>query len=93
MWTAKPAGGTDLPLTSNGSSPQHFALICQLIPLPDDCYMLEVYPVLTFAGSGGALLAHNELTDAGKAELVSLPKLSFQHRLMPSEHRLISETG
>ena len=73
------AGGTDLPLTSNGSSPQHFAFIRQVMPLPDNSYVLEVYPVLAFTGSGGAFLAFNELTDAGKATLLPLPNLSFRH--------------
>ena len=39
--------GTALPLTSNGSSSQHFAFTRQIIQTPNSC-VLEVYPVLSF---------------------------------------------
>ena len=68
--------GTALPLTSNGSSPQHFGFIRRANPIQDDIYELEVYPVLSFSRSGGALAGYNEMDDATKATLLPLPPLS-----------------
>jgi hypothetical protein len=74
--------GTALPLTSesNGSSTRHFAFIRQIVQTPNSC-MLEVYPVLSFSSSGGALACYNEMDDAAKATLLPLPALSLlRHR-------------
>ena len=46
------AVGTDLPLTSRGSSSQHFSSIRQASILSDSPYLLEVYPVLSFSRTG-----------------------------------------
>ncbi|KAI0296731.1 hypothetical protein B0F90DRAFT_1744658 [Multifurca ochricompacta] len=73
------AVGTGLPPTSNGTSPQHFASIRQIEILSDGSYVLEVYPVVSFTRSGGALPTYNRLTDAAKASLLPLPPLSFRH--------------
>jgi hypothetical protein len=70
------AVGTDLPPTSNGSSPHHFAFIRHVERLSANSYVLEVYPVLC---SGGALPGYNGLTDVAKATLPPLPPLSFRH--------------
>jgi hypothetical protein len=51
--------GTDLPPTSNGSSPQHFAFIRQVDLLSASSYVLEVYPVLSFTNRGGAVLGYD----------------------------------
>ena len=72
------AVGTDLPPTSNGSSPQHFAFIRHVDILSATSYVLDVYPVLSF-GSGGALPGYNGLTDVAKATLLPLPPLSLRH--------------
>ncbi|KAM6499330.1 hypothetical protein JOM56_004838 [Amanita muscaria] len=73
------AVGTGLPPTSNGTSPQHFAFIRQMEILSDGSYALEVYPVVSFTRSGGALATYNRLTDAAKASLLPLSPLSFCH--------------
>ena len=73
------ACGTDLPPTSNGRSPQHFAFIRQMYLNLDDSWILEVYPVVSFTRSGGAVQGYRQLTDAGKAALLPLPKLSLRH--------------
>ncbi|KAF8677792.1 hypothetical protein AX14_004796 [Amanita brunnescens Koide BX004] len=73
------AVGTDLPPTSNGSSPQHFAFIRLADPLPGNACILEVYPVLPFSRTGGAVSTYNKLPDTAKATLLPLPPLSFRH--------------
>jgi hypothetical protein len=70
--------GTALPLTSNGSSSQHFAFISKIV-WTDDSFVLEVYPVLSFTSSGGALAGYNEMDDTAKATLLPLPALSHRH--------------
>ncbi|KAF8341021.1 hypothetical protein F5887DRAFT_1062556 [Amanita rubescens] len=73
------AVGTDLPPTSNGSSSQHFAFIRLMDPLPGNACILEVYPVLSFSETGGAVSTYNRLPDTAKAALLPLPPLSFRH--------------
>ncbi|KAF8346407.1 hypothetical protein F5887DRAFT_1182675 [Amanita rubescens] len=73
------AVGTGLPPTTNGRTPQLFAFIREMEVLPDGSYVLEVYPVVSFTRSGGALPTYNRLTDAAKALLLPLPPLSFCH--------------
>ena len=73
------AVGTDLPPTSNGSSPQHFAFIRLMDTLPGNACVLEVYPVLSFSRIGGAVSTYNKLPDTAKAALLPLPPLSFRH--------------
>ncbi|KAF5373498.1 hypothetical protein D9615_009488 [Tricholomella constricta] len=67
--------GTALPLTSNGTSTQHFAFIRQVTIHTPGSYLLEVYPVLFFTSSAG----HSELDDATRATLLPLPPLSLHH--------------
>jgi hypothetical protein len=73
------AVGTDLPPTSRGQSPQHLAFIRQQYHLQDGSYVLDVYPLVSFSRSGGAVLGFRQLTDAGKATLLPLPPLSSRH--------------
>ncbi|KIL58313.1 hypothetical protein M378DRAFT_332913 [Amanita muscaria Koide BX008] len=68
--------GTDLPPTSNGSSPQHFAFVRLVNPLPGNACILEVYPVLSFGRTGGAVSTYNTLANITKAALLPL---SFRH--------------
>ena len=70
---------TDLPPTSNGSSPQHFAFVRLVNALPGNACMLEVYPVLSFPRTGGTVSTYSKLTDTTKAVLLPLPPLSFRH--------------
>jgi len=71
--------GTVLPLTSNGSSTQHFAFIREVAIQARGFYLLEVYPVLSFTSSCGALACYNGMDDAAKATLLPLPPLSLRH--------------
>lgn len=74
------AVGTDLPLVSTGSGPQHFAFIRNVYLQQDTFVALEVYPVLSFTSTGGALLTYNRMTDtAAKAALLPLAPLSFRY--------------
>ncbi|KAF8342434.1 hypothetical protein F5887DRAFT_357480 [Amanita rubescens] len=73
------AVGTDLPPTSRGQSPQHLAFIRQKYHLQDGSYVLDVYPLVSFSRSGGAVRGFHQLTDAGKATLLPLPPLSSRH--------------
>jgi hypothetical protein len=73
------AVGTHLPLTSHGSSSQHFSFIRQASILSDSSYLLEVYPVLSFSRTGGAVATYNALTNAAQAMLLPLPNLSLRH--------------
>ena len=57
---------TALPPTSNGSSPQNFAFIHQMNILLDGDWVLEVYPVVSFTSSGGALGGYDLINDAAK---------------------------
>lgn len=66
------------PPTSKGSSPQNFAFICQMNILLDGDWVLEVYPVVSFTSSGGALRGYDLINDAAKATLLPLPPLSIQ---------------
>ena len=54
------AVGTDLPLLSSGSGPQHFAFVREVHLLPDSSCIL----------TGGALPTYNKMTDAAKAALL-----------------------
>ena len=73
---------SDLPLTSNGSSPQHFAFIrhatrnAPLNTQSDASFILEVYVVLSFTRN---LAGYNALNDAARATLLPLPFLSLRH--------------
>ncbi|KIL64954.1 hypothetical protein M378DRAFT_77473 [Amanita muscaria Koide BX008] len=49
------AVGTNISPASTGSGPQHFAFIRDVHLLPGRSWVLEVYPVLSFTGTGGAL--------------------------------------
>jgi hypothetical protein len=71
--------GTILPLTSNGSSTQHFAFIRQVTIKAPGSYLLDVLPVLSFTSSGGALAGYNGMDDTTKAMLLPLPPLSHCH--------------
>ncbi|KAI0253654.1 hypothetical protein BJV78DRAFT_1191090 [Lactifluus subvellereus] len=73
------ATGTDLPPTSNRSSPQHLAFIRQVIMQEDGSYLLEVYVILSFTGSGGAIASYYEMDDATRATLLPLPPSSHRH--------------
>ncbi|KAM6503846.1 hypothetical protein JOM56_000789 [Amanita muscaria] len=64
--------GTDLPPTSNGSSPQHFAFVRLVNPLPGNACILEVYPVLSFSRTSGAVSTYNTLANITKAALLPL---------------------
>ena len=47
---------------------------------PDDrSFALEVYPVLSFSSTGGAVATYNRMSDAAKAALLPLPPLSSRH--------------
>ncbi|KAI0253665.1 hypothetical protein BJV78DRAFT_1152793 [Lactifluus subvellereus] len=70
---------TNLPLTSNGSSPQHFAFIRQMSIQPSRSYLLEVYPVVSFTRSSGAIAGYSRMDDATRATLLPLPSLSYRH--------------
>ena len=62
-----------------GQSPQRLAFIRQQYHLQDGSYVLDVYPLVSFSRSGGAVLGFRQLTDAGKATLLPLPPLSSRH--------------
>jgi len=68
---------TALPPTLNGSNTQNFAFIRQMNILPDGDWVLEVYPVVSFTNSGGALAGYDLMNDAAKATLLPLPPLSI----------------
>ncbi|KAG6814247.1 hypothetical protein H0H92_015362 [Tricholoma furcatifolium] len=72
------ANGTSLPPTSNSSSPQHFAFIrsVQVQPLPNSPFLLEVYPVVSFTRTEGAVATYNTLAPNIRALLLPLPPLS-----------------
>jgi hypothetical protein len=70
---------SDLPPTSHGSSPQHSAFIRQVNVYSGTSYLLEVYAVVSFTRSGGALAGYNQMNDATKATLLPLPPLSLHH--------------
>ena len=67
---------TALPATSKGSSSQYFAFIRQVFIQPNGSWVLEVYPVLSFTKSGGALAGYNRMDDSAQAMLLPLPPLS-----------------
>ncbi|KAM6488870.1 hypothetical protein JOM56_015669 [Amanita muscaria] len=69
------AVGTDLPPVSTGSGPQHFSFIREVRLQSDRSFALEVYPVLSFTSTGGALPTYNRMSDAAKAALLPLPPL------------------
>jgi hypothetical protein len=74
------AVGTDLPPVSAGSGPQHFSFIREVRLQPDRSFALEVYPVLSFTSTGGALPTYNRMSDAAaRAALLPLPPLSSRH--------------
>ncbi|KIL65219.1 hypothetical protein M378DRAFT_533771 [Amanita muscaria Koide BX008] len=73
------AVGTDLPPVSTGSGPQHFSFIREVRLRSDRSFALEVYPVLSFTSTGGALPTYNRMSDAAKAALLPLPPLSSRH--------------
>ncbi|KAF9517706.1 hypothetical protein BS47DRAFT_1326125 [Hydnum rufescens UP504] len=73
------AVGSGLPPTFFRTTPQYFAFVCSVTDLPNSSYMLEVYIVLSFATSGGALAGYNQLDDTVKATLIPLPLLSHRH--------------
>jgi len=77
------AVGTNLPPVSTGSCPQHLAFISNVRRLPGRLWELEVYPVLSFTGTGGALSTYNGMSDTAKAALIPLPPLSLRH---PTPH-------
>jgi hypothetical protein len=65
------APGTTLPLTSNGSSTQHFGFISKIV-WTEDSYVLEVYPVLSFTSSGGALAGYNRVVQSSTYSVLIL---------------------
>ena len=67
-----------LPPTSNNTSPQHFAFIRSLQLVPSG-WLLEVFPIVSFTNSGGALEGYRRLSDAAKETLIPLPAFSHQH--------------
>ncbi|KAK2463869.1 hypothetical protein APHAL10511_004174 [Amanita phalloides] len=71
--------GMSLPPASAGSGPQHFAFIRDVHLMPGRSWVLEVYPVLSFTRTGGALPTYNKMTDTTKATLLPLPPLSSRH--------------
>ncbi|KAI0253669.1 hypothetical protein BJV78DRAFT_1299756 [Lactifluus subvellereus] len=71
--------GTNLPPTSNGSSRQHFAFIRYSVVQQNRSYLVEVYPVLAFSRSGGAIAGYNRMDDASRAQLLPLPSLLHRH--------------
>ena len=89
--------GTDLlPVSTGSGGAQYFSFIRVVHLHPDRSFALEVYPVLSFTSTGGALSTYNRMTDAvAKAALLPLPPLSSRHPtpLMLLENCLISETG
>ena len=75
------AVGTDLPV-STGSGPQHYSFIREVRLQSDRSFALEVYPVLCFTSTDGALPTYNRMSDAAKPALLPLPPLSSRD-LMP----------
>lgn len=73
------AVGTDLPPVSTGSSSQHFAFVREVRLQLDRSMALEVYPVLSFTSTGGALSTYNRMSDTAKAALLPLPPLSSRY--------------
>jgi len=70
---------SELPPTSHGSSPQHFAFISEVKAISATSYELVVYPVLSFSRNGRALQGYNSMTDTAKATLLPLPPLTLRH--------------
>jgi hypothetical protein len=66
---------SNLPPTSNGKSPQHFCFI-RSIELAESGWILEVFPIVSFTNSGGALAGYNQMNDATKELLIPLPHSS-----------------
>jgi hypothetical protein len=72
--------GTNLPPMSTGSGCQHFAFVRELHLQLDGSLVVEVYPVLSFTNTGGALATYNRMNDATtKAALLPLLPLLSQH--------------
>jgi hypothetical protein len=55
---------SNLPPTSHGSSLQHAAFIRQVNVYSPTSYLLEVYAIVSFARSGGALAGYAQMNDA-----------------------------
>jgi len=72
------AAGSGIPPTSNARSPQHFAFVRTATPLADGVE-LEVFPMVSFSRTGGAINGYNDMTDEQKATLIPLS------RFMPTE--------
>jgi hypothetical protein len=63
--------GSGIPPTSNARSPQHFAFVRSATPLADGV-QLDVYAIVSFSSSGGAVNGYNNLTEERKATLIPL---------------------
>ncbi|EDR09629.1 uncharacterized protein LACBIDRAFT_318891 [Laccaria bicolor S238N-H82] len=75
--------GSNLPPVSRGGGPQRLAFICD-IRVHDESFILDVYPVLSFSRSGGAVVAYNNMRNPiSKASLLPLPSFSSRH---PTPH-------
>ena len=73
--------GTNLPPVSEGAGPQHLAFIREVHRVRRQrSFILEVYPVLAFSNTGGAVATYNNMSNpATKAALLPLPLLSSRH--------------
>jgi hypothetical protein len=67
--------GSPLPLTSGGTSSQHFAFVRSFLLLESGSYELVVYPVISFSSRGGAVPGYTALPSASQACLIPLPPL------------------
>ena len=74
-----PAGSDRLSLTSNASSPQHFAFIRSAVLRDDASYDIVAYPIIFFSRQGGAVEGYNNLPANVKPFLIPLPPLSTRH--------------
>jgi hypothetical protein len=71
--------GSQLPPTSTGNSPQHFAFIRNSMLRDDGSFVLEVYCQLSFSAAPDSLAHVMNMPDADGAKLIPLPPLSDPH--------------
>ncbi|EDR09630.1 uncharacterized protein LACBIDRAFT_318893 [Laccaria bicolor S238N-H82] len=79
------AVGTNLPPISEGTGSQHLAFICNITVHPlNDSFILDVYPVLAFSHTDGAVATYNNMRNPiSKAALIPLSLFSSRH---PTPH-------
>ena len=70
---------SNLPPTTKGRSPQHFAFIRSVSYVPTGGWHFKVFPIVSLSCHGGAVEGYRRATGAARETLLPLPALSQQH--------------